>query len=55
MRKGFFFVRNPERKRPVGGLDLCGCIILEWILEKYDGVVWTGSIWLRIATSGGLL
>jgi hypothetical protein len=22
---------------------------------KMDGVVWTGLIWLRIATSGGLL
>jgi hypothetical protein len=25
----------------------------KWILEKYDGRVWTGSIWLRIETSGG--
>jgi hypothetical protein len=22
---------------------------------RYDGVVWTGLIWLRIGTSGGLL
>jgi hypothetical protein len=22
---------------------------------KYDGVMWTGLIWLRIETSGGLL
>jgi hypothetical protein len=29
--------------------------ILRWILERYDGVVWTGFIWLRIRTSGGLL
>jgi hypothetical protein len=24
-------------------------------LERYDGVVWTGLIWLRIGTSGRLL
>jgi hypothetical protein len=23
-------------------------MILEWILEKYGGKVWTGCIWLRI-------
>jgi hypothetical protein len=25
------------------------------ILEGWDGVVWTGSIWLRIGASEGLL
>jgi hypothetical protein len=30
-------------------------IILEWILEKYDGNVWTGFMWFRIWTSGELL
>jgi hypothetical protein len=31
-------------------------IISEWILWKYDGKVWwTGCIWFRISTSGGLL
>jgi hypothetical protein len=28
---------------------------LKWILERYDGMVGTGSNWLRIGTSGGLL
>jgi hypothetical protein len=23
-------------------------IILKWILEKYDGVLWTGLIWVRV-------
>jgi hypothetical protein len=30
-------------------------IILKRIVEKYDEVVWTGLIWLRMETSGGLL
>jgi hypothetical protein len=30
-------------------------IILKWILEKWGGRAWTGSIWLRIGTGGGLL
>jgi hypothetical protein len=29
--------------------------ILKWILERYDEIIWTGLIWLRIGTSGGLL
>jgi hypothetical protein len=31
-----------------------GRLILEWILKKWDGA-WTGLIWLRIGTGGGLL
>jgi hypothetical protein len=27
-------------------------IILDWILGKLGGKVWTGCIWLRIGTSG---
>jgi hypothetical protein len=30
-------------------------IILIWILGTYDEKVWTGFMWLRIWTSGGLL
>jgi hypothetical protein len=26
----------------------------KYILEKYDGVMWTGFIWLRLEISGGL-
>jgi hypothetical protein len=34
--------------------DLGGWTILKWILERYDGVEWTESNWLRIRTTGGL-
>jgi hypothetical protein len=34
--------------------DVGEWIILKWILEIYDGVVWTGLIWFWIQTSGGL-
>jgi hypothetical protein len=36
------------------GPDVEGRIILKWIFEKWEGA-WTGLIWLRIGTGGGLL
>jgi hypothetical protein len=36
-------------------LDVDGRKILEWILGKQEGEVWTGCIWLRMRTSGRLL
>jgi hypothetical protein len=35
------------------GVD--GRITLKCILEKWEGGAWTGLIWLRIGTGGGLL
>jgi hypothetical protein len=36
------------------GID--GKIILEWIFIKWDeGMDWTGLIWLRTGTGGGLI
>jgi hypothetical protein len=35
--------------------DVGGWTILKWIIERQDGMVRTGLIWLRIGTSGGLL
>jgi hypothetical protein len=29
-------------------------IILKWVFKKWDGWAWTGLIWLRIETGGGL-
>jgi hypothetical protein len=44
---------NPEGKRPLEDLDVGGRIILKWILERQDGMVWTGMTWPRIGASGG--
>jgi hypothetical protein len=35
-------VGNPEGKRPLGRPRRRWIIKLEWILEREDGVVWTG-------------
>jgi hypothetical protein len=32
--------------------DVGGWIIFRSVLERWDGVLWTGLIWLRIGTSG---
>jgi hypothetical protein len=49
------FVGKQEGKRPLGNPDIGGWTILRWILERKNEMVWTGLIWLRIGTSGGLL
>jgi hypothetical protein len=36
-------------------VDVGGPILFEWILEKENGVVWSGLIWLRIRTADGIL
>jgi hypothetical protein len=46
-------VRRQDTARE--NLDICGRITFNWILEKQDGMVWTGFVWLRIGTSGVLL
>jgi hypothetical protein len=44
-------VKKSEGKRSLGRPRRKGQIALTWIL---DGVVWTGLVWLRMETSGGL-
>ena len=36
-------------------LDVCGMIILNCILKKLVARAWTGLIWFRLGTIGGLL
>jgi hypothetical protein len=54
MHVGFWWESQKERDH-YEDLELGGRIKLRWILERSDGVIWTGLIWLRIGTSGGLL
>jgi hypothetical protein len=35
-------------------LGISGIIISTWVSEKWDWVTWTGLIWLRIGTGGGI-
>jgi hypothetical protein len=48
-------VGKPQGKRPLEDEDIGGLTIIKRILERYDGMIWIGLIWLRIGTSGGLL
>jgi hypothetical protein len=46
---------KPEGKNLSEDLGIDGRILLEWILGKQSGKVWTGFICLRKGTSGELL
>jgi hypothetical protein len=50
-----FWSENLAGREHSEDLGVDGRIILELILEKLDGRVWTGCLWLRIGTSGRLL
>jgi hypothetical protein len=54
MHIGYLWVMQKERDH-WEDQDVSGWTILKWILERYDGIVWIGYIWLRIGTSGRLL
>jgi hypothetical protein len=55
------FWLHPRTYNIMGGRDnsedfgVDGRIILEWMLGKLGGKVWTGCMWLKIVTSSGLL
>ena len=50
-RRGAYriLVGKPKERPRINGK------ILEWVLKKSVGRAWTGLIWLRVETSGGLL
>jgi hypothetical protein len=50
-------VGKPERKRPLGRprRRWVNNIKIDFREIGWDGMVWTGLIWLRIRISGGLL
>ena len=47
-------VEKPEGKRYLEDPGIDGRII-RWIIRKWDRGAWTGLIWPRIGTGGGLL
>jgi hypothetical protein len=47
-------VGRHEGKNPLGRSWLYGRI-LKWIIRKLLRRAWTGLVWLRIGTNGGLL
>jgi hypothetical protein len=50
------WLENLKGRDHLEDLDVGGKIILEWILGKFGRKMWwTGYIWLRIGTSGGIL
>jgi hypothetical protein len=50
-------VGKPEGKRPLGRprRTWVDNTVLGWILERWNGVMLTGLVWLRIGTGGELL
>jgi hypothetical protein len=48
-------VGKPEGKRPLGRPRRTWVDNIRMILERWDGVMWTGLVWLRIGTGGELL
>ena len=36
-------------------LGVDGRIIFKWMFKKWNGEAWTGFIWMRIGTGGGLM
>jgi len=50
-----FWLENLEERDHSDDLGVNGRTILEWILRKEGGWMWTGFIWLRIGTNGGPL
>jgi hypothetical protein len=50
-----FRLENLDGRVHLEDHSIDGRKILEWILGKQGGEVWTGCIWLRIGISGRLL
>jgi len=56
-RRGAYrvLVGRHEGKKPLGISGIDGRVILKRILKTWDAEPWTGLIWPRTGTGGGLL
>jgi hypothetical protein len=50
-----FWWRNMKERGQLEDLGMEGRIIIKCLLGRWDEKAWTGFIWVRIETSGGLL
>jgi hypothetical protein len=50
-----FWLGKPRERDHMEDLGVDERMILQCMLNKSFGKVWTGLIWLRLGTSGGLL
>ena len=50
-----FWCGNLRERDYLEDTDVDGRKILRWIFRKLDVRAWTGFIWLRMGTGGGLL
>jgi hypothetical protein len=47
-------VGNLRKRTHRDKVGVAGRIILKWVIREWFEKTWTGLIWLRIETSGGL-
>jgi hypothetical protein len=55
MNAYMLLVGKLDGKRPLGRPRRRWWIILGWILERWDGVMWAVLVWLTIEAGGELL
>jgi hypothetical protein len=55
MRKAKFLSENMKELGHAEDLDIDGKVILEWMLGKESGKMWTEFMWLSVGTSDRLL
>jgi hypothetical protein len=54
-KRNVYYLWESRGKETTKDQDIGGWIILGRILERLDGVMWTGLVWLRLGTGGEFL